>query len=340
MDNDPYSDYGLRSVESSDRQAIEPFFSSLSQPLSDYTFSQLYTWRNSLHILWTILHGNLCVFANGSDDLTMLMPPIGDSQSEQALAAAFELMDDYNAAEGVPGRSRVEYASEELLARFSSGGMTIAPMGADYVYDAQSMIDLAGAKLASKRQAKNRFLRNYQHCIEPYQPALHEDECRALLESWKARQDERHEIEEDSTFLKRRKETAATGLTLSHAQELGIRGMVVRVKTSDGWPIAGFTFGEVLGGGQSSIIIEKTDLEVKGLAQFIFSEFCRRYWADRPYVNVGDDWGLESLAWTKNSYRPVRMLPKYCLRKPAAVRVALSEPAENRLEIAEAVGAA
>jgi hypothetical protein len=340
MDNDPYSDYGLRSVESSDRQAIEPFFSSLAQPLSDYTFSQLYTWRNSLHILWTILHGNLCVFANGSDDLTMLMPPIGDSLSEQALAAAFELMDDYNAAEGVPGRSRVEYASEELLARISSGDRTIAPMGADYVYDVQSMIDLAGAKLASKRQAKNRFLRNYEHCVEQYQPALHQEECHALLESWKVRQDERHEIEDDSTFLKRKKETAAANLTLSCAPELGIQGMVVRVKTSGGWPIAGFTFGEVLGGGQSSIIIEKTDLAVKGLAQFIFSEFCRQYWADRLLVNVGDDWGLESLSWTKNSYRPVKMLRKYCLRKLAAVRVAFHEPTAKSLKIAEPVGAA
>ncbi len=31
----------------------------------------------------------------------------------------------------------------------------------------------------------------------------------------------------------------------------------------------------------------------------------------RPLVNVGDDWGLETLAWTKQSYRPVKMLQKY-----------------------------
>jgi [ribosomal protein S18]-alanine N-acetyltransferase len=80
-----------------------------------------------------------------------------------------------------------------------------------------------------------------------------------------------------------------------------------------------FTFGEHLGVGQSSITIEKTDLQVKGLAQFIFSEFCRVYWADRPLVNVGDDWGLQSLAWTKQSYRPVQMLNKYVLRRQAAV---------------------
>jgi len=34
-------------------------------------------------------------------------------------------------------------------------------------------------------------------------------------------------------------------------------------------------------------------------------------------VNVGDDWGLETLAWTKMSYRPAKLLQKYTLRRVA-----------------------
>jgi ribosomal protein S18 acetylase RimI-like enzyme len=70
---------------------------------------------------------------------------------------------------------------------------------------------------------------------------------------------------------------------------------------------------------------------VKGLAQFIFSEFCARCWSGRPLVNAGDDWGIESLAWTKQSYRPVRRLNKYVLRREATVQVAVdpvAAPAE------------
>src|SRR5207237_7292140 len=63
------------------------------------------------------------------------------------------------------------------------------------------------------------------------------------------------------------------------------------------------------------------------LAQYIFSEFCRLDWADRPFVNVGDDWGLETLAWTKMSYRPVKMLRKHVLRKQPATVVGLTDPA-------------
>jgi ribosomal protein S18 acetylase RimI-like enzyme len=268
-------------------------------------------------------------------------------------------MDAYNAEHGVPHKSRVEYASDELLLRFDRGGLIAEPMGFDYVYDVNRMIDLAGGDLASKRQAKNRFLRNYQHRVEPYCAQRHLAGCRQLLEQWKAHQDTQHVDEPGTTgpdagAAKRLKESTATDLCLESAEALGIRGMVVYVRGgpeqgfpdcslaaadlpvgSDGFAIRGFTFGEYVGRDQSSITIEKTDLTVKGLAQFIFSEFCRSHWADRPLVNVGDDWGLETLAWTKMSYRPVKLLQKYVLHRQPAVSArvpGLAPPREQAVE--------
>jgi len=345
MDDDPILGWGLRPVELTDRDVLTPYFTSLAEPLSDYTFSQLFTWRNSLRILWKKIDEHLCVFANGTGDLTLLLPPIGDAGGDKALAAAFELMDAYNAEHGVPHKSRVEYASDELLSRFDRRGLVADPMGFDYVYDVTRMIDLAGGDLASKRQAKNRFLRNYQHRVEPYCAQRHLAGCRQLLEQWKVHQDTQHiddgsETGADAGGAKRLKEATATDLCLESAEALGIQGMVVYVRggpesaladrdtaafglpvDADGFAIRGFTFGEHVGRDQSSITIEKTDLTVKGLAQFIFSEFCRSHWADRPLVNVGDDWGLETLAWTKMSYRPVKLLQKYMLHRQPAVSV-------------------
>ncbi len=347
MDDDPFSGWGLKQVELADQVKLNAAFASLAQPLSDYTFSQLFTWRNSLRIIWKEIRGHLCVFANGSGDLTLLIPPIGDTGSDRALAEAFELMDAYNAAHGVPGRSRIEYASEELLGRLDCDRLLIEPMGADYVYDVNRMIDLAGGDLASKRQAKNRFLRNYEHRVEIYRSELHLDDCLALLDRWKIHQDATHLEEPDVNSIKRSKESIATALCLRTGEQLGLKGMVVYVKggpaadppvadhpattiqpseRSASWQLRGFTFGEMLGGDQSSITIEKTDLETKGLAQFIFSEFCRAHWAVRPFVNVGDDWGLPSLAWTKMSYRPVKLLKKFVLKKQSVEMVAVATP--------------
>jgi ribosomal protein S18 acetylase RimI-like enzyme len=323
MPDDPFPGYGLRPVDLADQDTFRPYFSSLAEPLSDYTFSQIYTWRNSLHIVWKIISGHLCVFANGTGDLTLLIPPIGETGSNSALKQAFELMDDYNAAQGVPERTRVEYASEELLARLDRARLDVAPMGTDYVYDVRRMIDLTGGDLASKRQAKNRFIRLYPHRVETYDPAKHLDGCMSLLAGWRVHQDAQHLEEPNANCVKRQKETIATELALRSAGELGFKGMVVYAgaenQPASELLLRAFTFGECLGSESSSIVIEKTDLETKGLAQFIFSEFCRQSWADRPLTNVGDDWGLESLAWTKMSYRPVKLLQKYTLGKVKAL---------------------
>src|SRR5215469_8738191 len=179
MADDPLTGWGLRSVELNDRAIFQSHFASLARPLSDYTFSQLYTWRNSLRILWKMIRGHLCVFANGTGDLTLLMPPIGDTGSDAALAEAFEMM------------------------------------------------DLAGGELASKRQAKNRFMRNHDFRVESYRAENHRFGCTVLLDQWKIHQDAQHLEESDSNSVKRAKESIAAALCLDTAEELGLKGMVV-----------------------------------------------------------------------------------------------------------------
>ncbi|HEV2296850.1 MAG TPA: GNAT family N-acetyltransferase [Tepidisphaeraceae bacterium] len=354
MDSTLLPGWGLRCVEASDAAALNGYFATLAEPLSDYTFSQIFTWRNSLRLLWRELQGHLCVFANGAGDLTLLLPPIGFGDAANALAAAFELMDDYNAQHHVPGRSRVEYTSEELLARLDPcrSRLSVTPMGHDYVYHTARMIDLAGGDLASKRQAKNRFMRNYGHRVETYRASEHLRPCLDLLGSWNEHQSQQHVDAPGTNAIKRQKELLATELALQHADVLGLTGIVVHVTGEDGVErVAGFTLGERLGRDQSSIVIEKTDLRVKGLAQFIFSEFCRLYWSDRALVNVGDDWGLQTLAWTKQSYRPVKLLKKYVVRQERAVMSAsgfphkapdsiggLASPEQNTERTADAIG--
>jgi ribosomal protein S18 acetylase RimI-like enzyme len=311
---------------------MAPFFDSLRSPLSDYTFSQLFTWRNSLRIAWDVIDGHLCVFANGSGDLTLLLPPVGETNSDRALAHCAAIMDEYNAAHGCRDKSRVEYVSEELLERFDRSRLAaVAPQGTDYLYDVARMIDLAGGDFASKRQAKNRFARNYKHRVEAYDKGRHFAACLELLDRWKHHQDGAHAGGDTSSFIKRTKESLATQLTLEHAEDLGLKGMVVYVadEQTGAERVEGFTFGEALGADQSSIVVEKTNLECKGLAQFIFSEFCRTAWADRPLVNAGDDWGLETLAWTKSSYRPVKLLKKFVVTPPVRAAVAVATVTED-----------
>ena len=326
-DDNLLADYGLSPVRLGDRPVFNRYLNTIETPLSDYTFSQIFTWRNSLRLAWKVIDSHLCVFANGSGDLTLLLPPLGDTGSSRALTEARELMDTYNQSHGVADHTRVEYVSEAMLGRFDQSQYEAVPMGGDYVYDVGSMIELAGGDLKSKRQEKNRFARNYVHRTETYDATKHLNACLRLLQTWRQHQDEKHagDTAAGTVATKRLKESLATELALCHAKELNLGGMVVWVADEAGEErVAGFTFGELLGADQSSIVIEKTDMTVKGLPQFIFSEFCRQHWAHRPLVNAGDDWGIESLAWTKNSYRPIKRLQKFALVPKVKAQVAFA----------------
>ena len=329
MHDDLLPEWGLRPIELSDQPLFQTHLQTLRRPLSDYTFSQIFTWRNSLRLLWRLIDDHLCVFANGAGDLTLLLPPIAPSAGERctsrAVNQAFDLMDQYNTQHRVLDRSRIEYVSEELLGSLGSANLRTQPMGHDYVYDTQRMIDLAGGDLKSKRQERGRFIRDNQFHVAAYESDLHLHDCLALLSRWKSHQDASHQAEPGLNATKRQSEALATELSLRHAPELKLRGMVVHVSGK----LSGFTFGEALGADQASVVIEKTDLSIKGLAQFIFSEFCKTSWSNRARINAGDDWGLESLAWTKASYRPIEQMAKFVVRKEAAVQVASGFSAAN-----------
>jgi hypothetical protein len=59
---------------------------------------------------------------------------------------------------------------------------------------------------------------------------------------------------------------------------------------------------------------EIADSSVKGLAQFIFREFCSGL-KDYTYINIMDDSGLENIQKTKLSYRPVKIIPAYIVAR-------------------------
>jgi hypothetical protein len=309
-DVDPFQRLGLREIHLEDKPVFDLFFSCCRDRLSDYTFANTYIWRDSIHLRWSILHDCLCVFANGDASLTLLFPPIGRGDFHAAVRESLAICEEYNARAGLGRTPRIEYVSQELRERFS-GEFTAEPMSGDYVYRTQRMIDLAGGDLASKRQARNRFARRYEARTEAFEPR-HLPPCLELLSGWQE-QAERSTVSLLSVHIKRNKEIVATADAMAHSRELGLAGMVLYA----GERLVGFTFGEMLERDVCSIVIEKTDREFTGSAQYIFSEFCRQYWPHTTWCNVGDDWDVPPLAWTKESYRPESRVPKWVIRKKA-----------------------
>ncbi len=327
MDSDEGLDASLAPVRLSDRPIFHEAFSQLREPISDSCFASTYVWAGALRMFWTSIDGHLCVFANTTGDLTMLLPPMAQPGAEDhalpgVVGACFEIMDAYNARHATVERSRIEYVSDEMLERFSASSATLSatPMWGDYVYETARMIDLAGGSLKSKRHARSRFVREHpDHRVEEMRDE-HVPACFELLETWAQHGDEMHEGEVSDvhvgTDVLRERDRLSTRRAIEARRELGLTGMTLLVEGR----VAGFTLGQPLTPTQAMVLVEKADPTFVGAAQFIFSEFCRLHWTAYPEVNAGDDWGIPSLRFTKQSYRPRRLLSKYVLtRQPVPV---------------------
>ena len=76
MDDPDGQRFGLAPIRLTDKPLFDRVFAGLAQPISDYTFANTFVWGSSLALYWQRIDRHLCVFANGSGDLTLLLPPM------------------------------------------------------------------------------------------------------------------------------------------------------------------------------------------------------------------------------------------------------------------------
>ncbi len=297
-------------------------FASLKAPISDATFPICFGWCEPLELSHTIIEDHLCLFSAADGDLTMMLPPMpiapgADQRLSACIEQCFDIMNQANAPDRAE-HARIEYVSDEMLMRIQHAApmmLSTEPMPGDYIYPQRAMVELAGGDLKGKRKLRNRLEREQPNItLAPITPEDLE-ECRDLLKHWRTSADQRHEGEANErligTDILRKRDEQFTLCLLEHMHTLGLESLLVR---SDGRLVA-FTLGERLTPDQAVIYVEKTDPEVDGAPQFIFSKFCEVNFPDVSEINVGDDWGIESLRYTKTSYRPSRMIAKTMLSR-------------------------
>jgi ribosomal protein S18 acetylase RimI-like enzyme len=325
MDGEPFRSFGLSPIRLTDKPAFDAFFRQCSTRLSDFSFANTFPWWPALTLRWGVLRDCLCVFANGEGGLSLMFPPLGGGDFGCAVREAMDICRAYNRLVRYDGPAYVEYVPDDLLGRFP-GEVSATPMSGDYVYPTRRMIDLEGGDLASKRHSRNRFARLYAARTEPFGPQ-HVQPCLDLLQRWHVQHETEGSVVSTVVQTKRIKESIATAEALRWHRELGLTGMVLYADDV----LVGFTIGELLADDTCNILIEKTDRRYNGSAQYIFSEFCRQYWAQTAWCNVGDDWNVPTLAWTKQSYRPAYRLAKWTVtpQVPAFVACGIDLPAAS-----------
>ena len=215
---------------------------------------------------------------------------------------AYQFMLDSN-----PNRhiARIENVPQELLVYFQGNGFQAILKETEYLYETEALAELRGNRYKQQRHAYNGFVAKYPSAkLRPY-TAADQDECLSLYDQWRERRLEKSDDPIYNAMLDDSRSAHQIGV--SHADALGLLGRVVRIDRD----IRGYTFGYPLGAGTFCVLFEITDLSTRGLAQFIYREFCKELMETYRWINAMDDSGLENLKRVKNAYHPTRLIPSY-----------------------------
>ena len=314
--------YKLYPFDQNARPYFEHAVANLGVTLSDYSFTNNVIWLCQASGFYQIIEGCFCLFGLSGNGLTMLLPPLGEpARQKRALRICVKIMDQYNPS---PAQARLDFVYRDFLKvlDMDSDGATPLIQGErwlvevtnpDYIYRTQDLIELRGNAFKTKRNEINQFRRAHPNHQLVRFSAEHRDAARALVNTWtenRIRTLPDGSVEEFLFNLEM--ERKAINRTIALYEDLRLEGLSLFI---DG-KLEGFTFGERLSPDVANVLIEKTNFNIPGAAQYLFREFTKVF-ADCTYINVGDDLGFENLRRVKMSYRPAMFGEKVILRRLA-----------------------
>ncbi|MGQ9611164.1 MAG: DUF2156 domain-containing protein [bacterium] len=265
------------------RPLLHPFFIKLREGISEFTFANIYLFRNAHRYRIAQLSSGLYVITGDDNGKPFFMLPFGlpDSKTLEELFLNFNSMKAVSEDQAVTLREMGYYIKEDRD-------------NFDYLYLKKDLSSLQGRAFHKKKNLVNAFINNYRYEGRPLIEKYKKDVL-YVLEKWK----EEHFIEGDFK---------AAWESIEKSEELSLCGGVYYV---EGKP-AGYTLGEEIAGGKTYLIhFEKAIRGFKGLYQFINMSFAGILPEKYIYINREQDLGDEGLRQAKMSYRPCGFIKKY-----------------------------
>ncbi|RJX26395.1 MAG: DUF2156 domain-containing protein [Desulfurivibrio sp.] len=265
------------------RATMHPLFQQLPDGISEFTFANIYLFRNSHHYGVCRLSDELLLLVGVDAGRPFFMLPFGLPE-ETLLQQLFK-----------------DFGTMKCVSLTQAGVLT--QLGCrvnedrdnfDYLYLRTDLAELSGRKFHKKRNQIKAFVNNYAYegrpLLEEYLP-----DALAVLDGWRQGRDDPGDF-------------AAAKEALEKAEELQLCGGVYYV---DNRPVA-YSLGEELMLGRSfAIHFEKAVGEYKGLWQFVNQAFASILPDKYETINREQDLGDEGLRHAKLSYKPVDFVKKF-----------------------------
>jgi len=302
-------------IELSDKALFTDYFRKFPPEISEFTFTNLFTWQHYYNSQFLEIEDHLIIFSKTflkqwkspklqNDDVLFFFPPVGQNPTETILTLFKENSncEIHRVPESIISELRDLKKYEELNLVLEEDRDNW-----DYVYDKQELINLSGNKYRSKRRQLESFLEQYDYDFHLISEEWLE-ECRALQNKWCI-------INECQKNKDLEEEQIAIDRFIDNFSELDYNGGIILV---DDKP-AGYTFGEMLNENTNVIHVEKAHTYYNGSYQAINNLFLKKCCDENAkFVNREQDLGIPGLRKAKKSYHPKYMIKKYIVYQKEA----------------------
>lgn len=294
----------LNRLSIKDKAIFCKYLGKNANELAAYAFENIYIWKELFRIEWVIIEDSLCVFFEDKIGCFLYLAPLGKNKRPGVLEKVFKFMDDLNKNNEI---SRIENVQRKDLPFYQDLGYECKEKFGDYLCKRADLVRLQGNKFKHKRAAFNYFIKHYKFEYLPF-ALRYKDDCLKLYNCWMT---QRRAQNQDPIYQDMLQDSQhCLKIMLDNYSDLDLLGRLVKIDEKT----RAFTFGFKLSPDTFCILYEITDLSIKGLAQFIFRQFCSEL-KGYKYINIIDDSGLENLKRVKRSYQPIRLIPSYIVTR-------------------------
>lgn len=285
-------------IELENKSIFDDFFIRFSPEISEYTFTNLYMWRNYYKFRWKKMENGLILVSLADPTKIIAFPPIG-SNIKELLTNLIDITNHSNTQQKileihrVPDRFILELKETDLSYSIEEDRGSW-----DYVYLSSDLKLLQGGNYATERRKFHKFSRdnNWEYKI------LNKDNislCLDLQEEW-------CNLRQCSDEPSLNNEDLAVKDVFEHWDALKFTGGVL---TIDG-KVCGYSIGEKLNENTFVCHIEKADPNIFGCYQAINQLFAEHLAKNYDFINREQDLGVYTLRMAKERYHPVKMIKK------------------------------
>jgi uncharacterized protein len=269
------------------RSYLTDFFRRMNLNISDYTFANVYLFRNVSNYKALREDCGLFISAHNRDEQDYVMPLTDLRLCE--LATLKSLLTGTNFFFPIP---------EEWLPFFPENEFTITcdEGESDYIYLAQNLASFKGGQYTRHRNHLNQFFSSYEADGRRLDVNNMKDGL-AVLQEW----------QDDSNAALNKTDFEQCREALEKIVELALWGTIYYIENKP----AGFIIGEPLNKETFVLHFAKASKQYHGIYEFMFNDTAKRLQSQYRYLNLEEDMGNKNLRRTKGSYGPEMLVKKY-----------------------------